>query len=113
MATRSTQSRMGGSGSSAKRKLGSRPSSGSKGPSVVAKVRRSKQEVYGTRSDWVEICAEIKKRAGNKCEDCGSTDRLEVHHTMPASRGGKTIKLYLRLLCHRCHSRRPGHSHMR
>ena len=95
------------------RKLGQRPLSGTGRASTVSKVRRTKLEVYGTKASWQETTAEVKKRDGYKCVDCGSIHNLEVHHTMAASRGGKTQQLYLKTLCDVCHSKQPGHKHLK
>ena len=41
----------------------------------------------------------IKKIKGNKCEECGSTKRLCVHHEDYAKQNIDTLKL----LCFNCH----------
>lgn len=42
------------------------------------------------------------KRAGGKCQRCGSEQRLEVHH-LTYARLGKEPPADLMVLCHACH----------
>jgi len=42
------------------------------------------------------------------CEDCCSTEQLQVHHRTPLSRGGSNILSNLAVLCQRCHSSEHG-----
>ena len=37
------------------------------------------------------------------CQDCGSTENLEVHHLLPISQGGKNTLNNLKTVCHDCH----------
>lgn len=62
--------------------------------------------------DWDFRVIGAKRRAGNKCEECGNTsDYLQVHHKIPRSQGGNNTPLNLIVLCTRCHSKKkaPGH----
>lgn len=51
------------------------------------------------------------ERAGHKCEDCGSRERLEVHHKEPLEPGeqrwnsDKNRQEKLRVLCRACHEK--------
>lgn len=42
------------------------------------------------------------KRAGGKCQRCGSTERLEAHH-LTYARLGREKPADLIVLCHACH----------
>lgn len=54
---------------------------------------------------WRVISLEAK-RIKRKCEICGSTERLEVHHPDYDFRGEENIYGYkLQVLCHDCHSK--------
>lgn len=75
----------------------------------VAKIRRTQVKAYGTRSDWSTIARRIRRRDGNQCRKCGSTEHLQVDHIVPVARGGLTIDSNLWTLCAHCHSRRAGH----
>jgi 5-methylcytosine-specific restriction endonuclease McrA len=48
---------------------------------------------------------EILKKAGGKCENCGSTYRLNYDHVDPWMLGGETTAQNLRLLCRNCNQR--------
>ena len=84
------------------------------GPSVTAKVRRTRTEAYGTPAEWYALVAAVAKRDGDRCRDCGSTvGPFHTHHSIPVARGGKTVMFNLKRICLRCHNRKPGHRHMR
>ncbi len=54
--------------------------------------------------NWTYLSREVKSRDGNRCSLCGSTDRLEVHHIIPLSKGGSNSKRNLITLCYSCHN---------
>lgn len=58
---------------------------------------------------WTEKRDFIRKRAGGKCEDCGSDKRLEIHHCYYIKEHEPWEYPYdaLRCLCHACHESRP------
>jgi 5-methylcytosine-specific restriction endonuclease McrA len=37
---------------------------------------------------WQRTRTAVRRRDGNRCVDCGSSDRLSVHHIVPARLGG-------------------------
>lgn len=79
--------------------------------SVVAKVRRTKEQAY--TANWNEISAAVKRRAGHKCQRCGNSQGpFETDHIIPVARGGLTVMYNLWCLCLLCHSKRPGHKHL-
>lgn len=49
----------------------------------------------------------IKKR-GNKCEKCGYTGYVELHHIIEAQHGGTFAADNLMLLCEKCHADAHG-----
>ena len=62
--------------------------------------------------DWKFRVIGAKRRAGNKCEECGNTsDNLHVHHKIPRSQGGNHSPLNLIVLCTRCHSKKKARGH--
>ena len=61
--------------------------------------------------DWNTIRKKVWEKCGGSCK-CGSTDRLEVHHIVRVSRGGRNNLSNLTLLCHDCHKKQPGHKHL-
>lgn len=52
-----------------------------------------------TYQEWVELI----ERAG-KCAKCGATSRLEADHIRAVSKGGKTEKTNMQVLCRRCNA---------
>lgn len=78
-------------------------------PKLVSKIRRTKVQAYGTRMQWSEMVAAVKRRDGHKCRICGTTENLQVDHIIPVSKGGRTILPNLWTLCAYHHSQRPGH----
>jgi 5-methylcytosine-specific restriction endonuclease McrA len=47
----------------------------------------------------------VRERDGGVCRDCGSTDRPQVHHVLPARYGGTHDLSNLVTLCRSCHSK--------
>lgn len=76
----------------------------------VSKIRRTSEQVYGTRTAWMELRERVIARDGRKCRLCSCKKNLQVDHIRPAARGGQTIITNLWTLCADCHSKRPGHS---
>jgi len=58
---------------------------------------------------WSHAVAMALKRAENKCENCGSTEKLEVHHVIPLEHreerhnSEKNSQDNLIVLCRPCH----------
>lgn len=42
-------------------------------------------------------------RDNHTCQDCGATERLEIHHILPISQGGKNELTNLKTVCFSCH----------
>lgn len=67
--------------------------------------------------DWYTVVKEVLERDDYQCrhvdagetKHCGSKDDLEVHHIVPLSRGGKTVKSNLMTLCGNHHGHRHPH----
>ena len=66
-----------------------------------------KREWDGTNSrygeEWTEKQAEVRRRDGNRCALCGSTDRVEVHHIRKHKGNRKHNPTKLIALCASCH----------
>lgn len=85
---------------------------GPKKAGTVSKIRRTKEQAYGDRWTWTAICAEVKRRAGYKCQKCRRPESdlgLQVDHIVEVARGGATAFYNLRALCPICHANRPSH----
>jgi hypothetical protein len=62
--------------------------------------------------DWSKISRAAKKRAGGRCESCGTIrGPFHAHHVVPLSKGGSSSLGNLLVLCESCHAQR--HPHMR
>lgn len=66
------------------------------------------KEAYG--NDWADTSKSIKTRDGNRCVECGSTVRTQVHHIIQKTRGGSDHGFNLITLCEACHSTKH-HNH--
>lgn len=80
-----------------------------KKPAVVAKVRRTSEQAYGERWDWMATREKVIARDGHVCRKCPSRENLQVDHIRPVSKGGTTTMSNLWTLCADCHAKRPGH----
>lgn len=72
--------------------------------------RRKRKEYYNRLLEdkrWKEFRLKVMSERGNKCECCGGTDILQIHHTFYIS--GKMPWEYdindMRVLCRTCHKR--------
>jgi 5-methylcytosine-specific restriction endonuclease McrA len=45
----------------------------------------------------------ILERDGWRCQNCGTRQRLDVHHIIPRARGGEDHERNLITLCRSCH----------
>lgn len=52
---------------------------------------------------WRVIKEEVMAERGAKCERCGSTVNLDLHHIKARRYGGKDVKANAQLLCETCH----------
>jgi hypothetical protein len=56
---------------------------------------------------WREIKAEVKAERGARCERCGDTVNLDLHHLKARRYGGQDTKENAELLCEPCHVQTP------
>lgn len=73
-----------------------------------------------SRARYQKLIAECNRmvRSGelkvdNACANCGSTDRLEIHHIVPLQRGGKNVQGNVVRLCWRCHRAAHDRKHQK
>ena len=62
----------------------------------------------GSTRRWRKLRAHVIRRDGGRCQRCGSSTRLEVHHIIPAVAGGQDTPANLRAMCEACHDRLHG-----
>jgi 5-methylcytosine-specific restriction endonuclease McrA len=54
---------------------------------------------------WQQARAAARRRDGERCTNCGSSERLQVHHIVPLAEGGEKFALSnLTTLCSDCHA---------
>jgi hypothetical protein len=77
-------------------------------PAIQTKNRRKKLKKKWTGKEWQEKRLEFIKKHNGKCEWCGSTSRLNVHHPYRNGYGEQVyMDFYLSqcvLLCNKCHT---------
>jgi 5-methylcytosine-specific restriction endonuclease McrA len=56
---------------------------------------------------WREIKAQVKAERGARCERCGSTVKLDLHHRKARRYGGQDTIDNAELLCEPCHVQTP------
>ena len=55
-------------------------------------------------NSWCDVRGQVMARDHHKCNDCDSTENLEVHHIKPICEGGNEFDLDNCItLCHDCH----------
>lgn len=70
-------------------------------------VRRQQYERFKARPPIpAELRAEVYRRDGSRCLECGTDDDLTLDHIVPYSHGGPDTIDNLRTLCRSCNSRR-------
>jgi len=68
--------------------------------------RHSVERRARNSAKWQRARAAARRRDGERCQQCGSSERLQVHHIVPLSEGGDRYALSnLVTLCQSCHAR--------
>ena len=64
----------------------------------------------GVRNQASQQCARNRtiKQRGSRCECCGQTGYVELHHLVEVIDGGDNSDSNLRLLCYPCHQKAHG-----
>jgi 5-methylcytosine-specific restriction endonuclease McrA len=62
----------------------------------------SRPELNGAA--WKRTRAAVRRRDRDICVGCGATEKLSVHHLLPARLGGDDSMANLVTLCSRCHA---------
>lgn len=74
-------------------------------PSASLTPRKQRYREYLLSDHWTQFRLLILARRGRWCEDCGSTDRLDVHH-LTYERVGAERESDVQVLCRSCHEKR-------
>jgi 5-methylcytosine-specific restriction endonuclease McrA len=73
------------------------------------RYRASQQRRIRSTARWQQVRAAARRRDGQRCRRCGSTDKLEVHHIVSLANGGSRYDLAnLETLCSDCHHQEEG-----
>lgn len=81
------------------------------GDIVTLKIERNDDAPLAKweRSAWSRRHYDVvRRRDGNKCRYCGSTDRLTVDHVIPRVMGGSDCATNLVVACRSCNSSKGG-----
>jgi 5-methylcytosine-specific restriction endonuclease McrA len=68
----------------------------------ASRVRQREAKPY--RAAPTDLRKRVRRRDGERCRWCGAARRLEVHHIVYASQGGKNVMDNLITLCTRHHA---------
>lgn len=83
--------------------------SDSKKYGLTPKEAREKYCELLQTQEWKDFSSAVKKHYGNKCQQCGSTEGLEVHHNHYRRHGHSLPWAYyykeMTVLCHDCHQK--------
>jgi len=55
------------------------------------------------RESYRMLCQQVLERDGWRCQGCGTSNDLQVHHTQPRSQLGSDVEENLITLCSACH----------
>lgn len=69
----------------------------------ASRLRKVGKRGAAGREAIERVRALVLERAGHRCERCGSTWRLELHHRLRRSQGGGHTPGNLAVLCQTCH----------
>ena len=70
--------------------------------------RRAEYNRFMKSETWAAIRGAKLACSSHRCEQCGSTKRLEAHHLTYARFGGAERMSDLQILCERCHNKAHG-----
>ena len=62
----------------------------------------------GSTRRWRRLRAFVLRRDGERCQRCGSAQKLECHHLVPRTAGGRDVPSNCRALCVGCHDALHG-----
>lgn len=54
---------------------------------------------------YQQLCQQVLRRDGWRCQQCGSRTNLQVHHIQLRSQAGEDAEQNLITLCSKCHGR--------
>lgn len=80
---------------------------GEENPTWTGWSQSEEDLVFYSSMEWKEARQRERSRAGNRCEECGSSSHLVVHHIISIQNGGEKLDSdNLEVLCRSCHRER-------
>ena len=76
------------------------------------KIRKSRDRMYRKTGNQKPLDF-MKTTYGLKCDQCGTPEKLTVHHKIPVLDGGTNHPSNIAILCVRCHMRVHGRKYIR
>ena len=70
---------------------------------LKADARKRRYQEFMASDEWKHIRSLKLDLASHRCETCGGTERLDVHHLTYDRFGGDELLTDLRVLCRECH----------
>lgn len=71
-------------------------------------ARKDRYEKFMQSDEWREIRTQRLDISGHRCDECGSTEELHVHHLAYKRFGGDELMTDLKVLCKPCHKKTHG-----
>jgi len=71
-------------------------------------LRQKQPRIKLDAKEYVSVRTLVLERDGWHCQECGSTNNLQVHHLRPRSQLGSDIAQNLITLCVSCHRKWHG-----
>lgn len=65
--------------------------------------RKKRPRIRLAPNQYRELCGQVLERDGWRCQSCGSTNDLQVHHLRFRNHLGDDSEENLITLCYRCH----------
>jgi 5-methylcytosine-specific restriction endonuclease McrA len=72
----------------------------------MSRLRPKRPRIRLEAGPYRELRRQVLNRDGWRCQDCGATSSLQVHHKRSRGRHGHDCAENLITLCARCHGRR-------
>jgi 5-methylcytosine-specific restriction endonuclease McrA len=69
----------------------------------MREIRGKRRRIREEPQVYRELRMQVLQRDGWRCQRCGSSNNLEVHHMRPRSRQGDDTETNLITLCANCH----------
>lgn len=74
----------------------------------MGRLRQKQPPLVLKHEEYDQLKKYVLNRDGWKCQDCGTSANLQVHHLLYRSRLGSDEAVNLITLCAKCHRRRHG-----